>query len=190
MIRYFAWLFPFPCSAKIHNVFFSLNGFSFAVIILLLSARKQNLLSSRNAIFDILKDISIKWRPTNCLKSYVIGLKYTFSCGHFELLQTLTPFLILVHSHCHDFNIFSSHDLLPSDLVAQSVEQRWSNPKVVGSIPTLVRVFLCPCVAPIPLVGLTLTWFTWEDNSTSHYPTIVNSVWHIPLSKPLYLFKL
>ena len=25
-------------------------------------------------------------------------------------------------------------------------------------LPTLVRVFLCPCVDPIPLVGLTLTW--------------------------------
>ena len=25
-----------------------------------------------------------------------------------------------------------------------------SNPKVVGSIPTLVRVFLCPCVGPPP----------------------------------------
>ena len=37
---------------------------------------------------------------------------------------------------------FSSHGLLPSDLVAQSVERRRSNPKVVGSIPTLVRVFL------------------------------------------------
>ena len=29
--------------------------------------------------------------------------------------------------------------------------------KVVGSIPTLVRVFLCPCVGPIPSVGLMLT---------------------------------
>ena len=27
---------------------------------------------------------------------------------------------------------FSSHGLFPSDLVAQSVEQRWSNPKVEG----------------------------------------------------------
>ena len=52
----------------------------------------------------------------------------------------------LVHVHCRDFNIFSSHGLPPSDLVAQSVERRRSNPKVVGSIPTLVRVFLCPCV--------------------------------------------
>ena len=58
---------------------------------------------------------------------------------------------------CRDFNIFSSHGLLPSDLVAQSVERGRSNPKVVGSIPTLVRVFLCPCVGPVPSVGLTLS---------------------------------
>ena len=64
--------------------------------------------------------------------------------------------------HCRDFNIFSSRGLLPSDLVAQSVERRRSNPKVVGSIPTLVRVFLCPCVGPFPSVGLTLTWFIWD----------------------------
>ena len=68
----------------------------------------------------------------------------------------------LVHVHCRDFNIFTSHGLLPSDLVAQSVERRRSNPKVVGSIPTLVRVFLCPCVGPFPSVGLTLTWFIWD----------------------------
>ena len=33
-------------------------------------------------------------------------------------------FLVLVHIHCREFDIFNSHDLLPSDLVAQSVEQR------------------------------------------------------------------
>ena len=66
--------------------------------------------------------------------------------------------------------IFSSHGLLPSDLVAQSVERRRSNPKVVGSIPTLVRVFLCPCVGPFPSVGLALTWFIWDWNlATSNY---------------------
>ena len=48
--------------------------------------------------------------------------------------------------------------------MAQSVERRRSNPKVVGSIPTLVRVFLCPCVGPFPSVGLTLTWFIWDIN--------------------------
>ena len=81
------------------------------------------------------------------------------------------PFLVLVHVHCRDFNIFSSHGLLPSDLVAQSVERRRSNPKVVGSIATLVRVFLCPGVGPFPLVGLTLTWFIWKgefDQNLAH----------------------
>ena len=77
-------------------------------------------------------------------------------------------FLVLVHVHCRDFNIFSSHGLLPSDLVAQSAERRRSNPKVVGSIPTLVRVFLCPCVGPVPSVGLTLTWFIWDRNLALH----------------------
>ena len=74
----------------------------------------------------------------------------------------------LMDVHCRDFNIFSSHGLLPSDLVAQSVERRRSNPKVVGSIPTLVRVFLCPCVGPFPSVGLTLTWFIWDRNLALH----------------------
>ena len=49
-------------------------------------------------------------------------------------------------------------------LVAQSVERQRSNPKVVGSFSTLVRVFLCPCVGPFPSVGLTLTWFIWDRN--------------------------
>ena len=53
------------------------------------------------------------------------------------------------------------------DLVAQSVELRISNPKVVGSIPTLVRVFLCP-LCPVPSVGLTLTWFIWDRNIALH----------------------
>ena len=81
-----------------------------------------------------------------------------------ERLRLYKRFLVLVHVHCRDFNIFSSHGLLPYDLVAQSVERRRSNPKVVGSIPTLVRVFLCPCVGPFPSVGLTLTWFIWDRN--------------------------
>ena len=48
--------------------------------------------------------------------------------------------IVLVYIHCREFDIFNSHDLLPSDLVAQSVEQRRSNPKVVGSIPTRVGI--------------------------------------------------
>ena len=41
-----------------------------------------------------------------------------------EGLRYCKPFLVLVHIHCREFDIFNSHDLLPSDLVAQSVEQR------------------------------------------------------------------
>ena len=40
--------------------------------------------------------------------------------------------------------------------------------KVVGSISTLVRVFLCPCVGPVPSVGLTLKWFIWDRNLALH----------------------
>ena len=76
---------------------------------------------------------------------------------------------LYLHIHCRAINIFISHNLLPSDLVAQSVEQRWSNSKVVGSNPTLVRVFLCPCVGPFPSVGLTLTWYMGWNISTSNH---------------------
>ena len=38
----------------------------------------------------------------------------------------------------------------------------------MSSIPTLVRVFLCPCVGPFPSVGLTLTWFKWDRNLALH----------------------
>ena len=99
---------------------------------------------------------SRQWTCTSTRKGYV----YTF-----------------IHVHCRDFNIFTSHGLLPSDLVAQSVERRRCNPKVVGSIPTLVRVFLCPCVGPFPSVGLTLTWFIWDWNLALHITLYsVNSV--------------
>ena len=41
---------------------------------------------------------------------------------------------LYLHIHCRAINIFISHNLLPSDLVAQSVEQRWSNPKGLGQL--------------------------------------------------------
>ena len=37
----------------------------------------------------------------------------------------------------------------------------------MGSIPTLVRVFLCPCVDPIPSVGLTLALFALTKGQRS-----------------------
>ena len=100
-----------------------------------------------------------------------------FSDRKYIYLYISTYIYVHVHVHCRDFNIFSSHGLLPSDLVAQSVERRRSNPKVVGSIPTLVRVFHCPCVGPFPSVGLTLTWFIWDRNRALHITHYsVNSV--------------
>ena len=109
---------------------------------------------------------SRQWTCTSTREGYV----YT-NVGRVALFaKVCINVIVLVHVHCRDFNIFSSHGLLPSDLVAQSVERRRSNPKVVGSIPTLVRVFLCPCVGPFPSVGLTLTWFIWNRNpALPHY---------------------
>ena len=135
----------------------------------------------------------------------LVGLTHTCTSTRKGYVYTnvgrVAPFLVLVHVNCRGFNIFSSHGLLPSDLVGQSVERRRSNPKVVGSIPTLVRVFLCPCVGPVPSVGLTLTWFiwdrnlalhvtlqslqlthtwfTWVQNSTSHHPLIVLQLYRV-----------
>ena len=58
---------------------------------------------------------------------------------------------ILNRVNCRDFNIFSSHGLLLSDLVAQSVERRRSNPKVVGSIS-------------IQIVEISRNWSVFKQN--------------------------
>ena len=56
-------------------------------------------------------------------------------------LNYLTEFMF----NCRDLN---SQGMLPSGLVAQSVKQQGSNPKVVGSTLTLVKaLFLFPCVS-------------------------------------------
>ena len=47
-----------------------------------------------------------------------VGLALTLSMGR--------KLALLVHIHWRAIDIFISHDLLPSDLVAQSVEQWWS----------------------------------------------------------------
>ena len=119
--------------------------------------------------------------PTDGIPS--VGLRPTWSMGRNSTCSTYKCYTANVCNnvtlpctwtysvHCRAIDIFISHDLLPSDIVAQSVamEQRWSNPKVVGSIPTLVRAFLCPCVGPIPFVGLTLTWSMGWNTSTFYY---------------------
>ena len=74
-------------------------------------------------------------------------------------------------------------------LVARSVEQRLSNPKVVGSISTLVRVFLCPCVGPFPLVGLTANAHMvhmGNKTSTSHYTLISYVCSNISATQPMF----
>ena len=82
---------------------------------------------------------------------------------------------VIAWSRLHKRNPLYLYKFIAVNLTS-SIPTTCSNPKVVGSIPTLVRVFLCPWVGPFPLVGLTLTWFTWVENSTWHYPLIVNSV--------------
>ena len=47
----------------------------------------------------------------------------------------------------------------------------------MGSIPTLVRVFLCPCVGPFPLVGLTLTSDYTLISYVSHTKRWLREIW-------------
>ena len=113
--------------------------------------------------------------------------------GHALLMQRNLS--LYLHIHSRAINIFISHDLLPSDLLAQSVEQRWSNSKVVGSNPTLVGVFLCPCVGPFPFLGLTLTWYMVCNICTLHHilslPFILtNWVWEPYCNLPITFFPL
>ena len=58
-------------------------------------------------------------------------------------------------------------------------------PKTLTRVgPTLVRVFLCPCVGPFPSVGLTLTWYMGWNISTLHHILSLYSFWAM---KPLTL---
>ena len=54
----------------------------------------------------------------------------------------------------------NNHEQLPSDHVAQSVEQRLSTPEVVCSLPTQGRVFLCPWT--ITRANGQIGWITWD----------------------------
>ena len=121
-----------------------------------------------------------------------------FTVGRGSLLMSTSDALSLIGTFSRTWDELDNHlracipallhSLLPSDLVAQSVERRRSNPKVVGSIPTLVRVFLCPCVGPFPSVGLTLTWFIWDRNLALHITLYsVNSAWNNSLE--IYFLK-
>ena len=129
-----------------------------------------NLLYSRHKIYDVFfSQILLLMANRFILDQHF--LKTTFFSSqklYVNIYLLLLQYLFCIKQANKIFHIFSSHGLLPSDLVAQSVERRRSNPKVVGSIPTLVRVFLCPCVGPFPSVGLMLTWFIWDRNLALH----------------------
>ena len=59
-----------------------------------------------------------------------------------------------------------------------SVSPTNRNEPTQGQRKTLTRVGIEPTTlsGPFPLIGLTLTWFTWVENSTSHHLLIVNPV--------------
>ena len=54
---------------------------------------------------------------------------------------------------------------------------------VVGSISTLVTVFLGPCVGPIPSVGLTLTW-SMGRKLALHITLSLNLLYLLPVGIP------
>ena len=117
--------------------------------------------------------------PTDGIPS--VGLRPTWSMGRNSTCSTYKCYTANVCNnvtlpctwtysvHCCAIDIFISHDLLPSDIAAQSVvmEQWWSNPKVVGSIPTLVRVFFCPFFCPCVCSSVGLTEFAFWSTVTS-----------------------
>ena len=103
---------------------------------------------------------------------HLISTTYTRYWG-----TTLTSF---IHGLGLAYFVPNSHGLLPSGLGAQSVEQRWSNPEVVGSIPTQVRDFSlylgesswCCWPAKVPNLSIIstvvqgLTWFLPHIHAT------------------------
>ena len=87
------------------------------------------------------------------LLKYII-IKITIPKMNWKINEVVVPrlkeLLLLKEETLH------YHEQLPSDLVAQSVEQRWSVPKVVGLNPTGAREFSHSPYGPISFVGLML----------------------------------
>ena len=76
-----------------------------------------------------------------------------------NLVNVQFPLLCAVRNSCsglHDLHSGDGGNLRLSSIIGQSIEQWWSNLKVIGSIPTLQRVFLCHCVGPSLSLALTL----------------------------------
>ena len=67
----------------------------------------------------------------------------------YKKVITFGPFLLTNHAELVRMSEISMPlKGVKQRLLAQSVEQRWSNPEVVGSIPTQVRdLFHCPWVS-------------------------------------------
>ena len=82
---------------------------------------------------------------------------------------------MLFSSHVNHVSVSPTNGIGPTRGRRKTLIRVGIEPTAFGLVHT-VRVSLCPCVGPIPLDGLTLTWFTRGENCTSHYPPIVNSV--------------
>ena len=93
-----------------------------------------------------------------------------------------------VHIHCRAIDILISHDLLSSDLVAQSVDHTAvikPEGRLFNSHP-IVRVFPCPRVGPIPSVGLTLTSWSMGRKLALH----LRKVYHNEALSALTIYTL
>ena len=63
--------------------------------------------------------------------------------------------------------------------LVRATRTRWYVPKIVDSNPTLVLVFLRPCVGPILWLGLTLRWML-GSHCTLPYSALINerTLWY------------
>ena len=107
---------------------------------------------------------------TGLSPTFLIGQSNYFGFGLIETRSSLSSSLFVsysstlllmekspgnefvLHVHLSVIKSDNTHSLLPSGLEANSVEQRWSNSKVVSSVATLVKdfpLFLYLCTLPL-----------------------------------------
>ena len=84
-----------------------------------------------SALRGFLLDTVLRFSPLTKSQRLILFVMIQFDLYSPRLVKQLCsakssdpPFLVLEHIHNRAINIFISHDLLLSDLVAQSVEQR------------------------------------------------------------------
>ena len=92
---------------------------------------------------------------TNVIHVHVTQFFVTVCILNSAERPNLTGYLSLTSSVAA-ITILISHNQLPSGLVAQLLEQRWSVPEVVGSNPAGLETFSLSPRWPIFLLGLTL----------------------------------